>query len=153
MVVSQVFSCCLRIVSSSSTASAGTRFAFRNFVRIRNFGFLANRQHAALLPLCFRALQSLPHPSEPEVQNSHASRTQLFPKCPRCGGAMLILERLTSAQLLRACPNCASVLNLRPLPKGHFASRNHLAGESLRRWLQHCRRQAFPALQQAAPEA
>ncbi len=29
----------------------------RGFVRIRNFGFLANRQRAVLLPLCFRLLQ------------------------------------------------------------------------------------------------
>ena len=29
----------------------------RGFVRIRNFGFLANRQRATLLPLCFRLLQ------------------------------------------------------------------------------------------------
>ena len=26
----------------------------RSFVRIRNFGFLANRQRATLLPLCYR---------------------------------------------------------------------------------------------------
>ena len=30
----------------------------RGFVRIRNFGFLANRQRATLLPLCFRLLQN-----------------------------------------------------------------------------------------------
>ena len=29
----------------------------RAFVRIRNFGFFANRQRAMLLPLCFRLLQ------------------------------------------------------------------------------------------------
>jgi hypothetical protein len=27
----------------------------RGFVRIRNFGFLANRQRATLLPLCWRS--------------------------------------------------------------------------------------------------
>jgi hypothetical protein len=30
----------------------------RGLVRIRNFGFLANRQRAKLLPLCFRLLRS-----------------------------------------------------------------------------------------------
>src|SRR6202035_1402468 len=30
----------------------------RGFVRIRNFGFLANRQRAKLLPLCFNLLRS-----------------------------------------------------------------------------------------------
>jgi hypothetical protein len=29
----------------------------RGFVRIRNFGFLANRQRARLLPLCFSLLR------------------------------------------------------------------------------------------------
>src|SRR5215471_17900306 len=29
----------------------------RGFMRIRNFGFLANRRRAELLPLCFRLLQ------------------------------------------------------------------------------------------------
>jgi len=29
----------------------------RGFVRIRKFGFLANRQHATLLPLCFQLLR------------------------------------------------------------------------------------------------
>ncbi|HTT21327.1 MAG TPA: transposase [Candidatus Sulfotelmatobacter sp.] len=31
----------------------------RGFVRIRNFGFLANRRRAELLPLCFRLLQQI----------------------------------------------------------------------------------------------
>jgi hypothetical protein len=77
----------------------------RSFVRIRNFGFLANRQRAALLPLCFRTLQSLNRSAEPAPHISQASPAQSLPKCPRCGGAMLVLERLTSAQLqLRAPP-------------------------------------------------
>ncbi|HZD94016.1 MAG TPA: IS91 family transposase, partial [Candidatus Sulfotelmatobacter sp.] len=38
----------------------------RGFVRIRNFGFLANRQRATLLPLCFqllRGLENMPAPA------------------------------------------------------------------------------------------
>ena len=35
----------------------------RGFMRIRNFGFLANRQRAELLPLCFRLLQQSDQPA------------------------------------------------------------------------------------------
>src|SRR5438309_2383831 len=35
----------------------------RGFMRIRNFGFLANRPRAELLPLCLRLLQSSDHPA------------------------------------------------------------------------------------------
>jgi hypothetical protein len=77
----------------------------RGFVRIRNFGFLANRQRASLLPLCFRLLQSsTPHLSEPTAKTIELPRTQTLPKCPRCGGSMLVLERFTSAQVLLRAP-------------------------------------------------
>ena len=72
----------------------------RGFVRIRNFGFLANRQRAALLPLCFRLLPS----STPASDASEPPRSQPLPKCPRCGGSMHVLERLTAAQLLLRSP-------------------------------------------------
>jgi predicted RNA-binding Zn-ribbon protein involved in translation (DUF1610 family) len=75
------------------------------FVRIRNFGFLANRRRSTLLPLCSRLLNS---PSE-----SHSS-TQSIPNnastlaswtCPMCGGPMRVIERLSAAQLqLRSPP-------------------------------------------------
>jgi hypothetical protein len=72
----------------------------RGFVRIRNFGFLANRQRAALLPLCFRLFSS----STPASDASKPPRSQPQPKCPRCGGSMHVLERLTAAQLLLRSP-------------------------------------------------
>ncbi len=76
----------------------------RGFVRIRNFGFLANRQRATLLPLCFRLLQracdSPALPPQPE-------RTQVLPKCPLCGGTMHVIERLTTVQLLARSPPVA----------------------------------------------
>jgi hypothetical protein len=68
------------------------------FVRIRNFGFLANRQRATLLPLCFNLLGSPPDRSTPEPQQP--IRPTALPKCPLCGATMHILERLTPAQLL-----------------------------------------------------
>ena len=71
------------------------------FVRIRHFGFLANRQRATLLPLCFqlvgRALQT-------EQQASTAGPSDLW-SCPKCGGPMMIVERLTAAEIqLRSPP-------------------------------------------------
>jgi putative transposase/transposase-like zinc-binding protein len=80
----------------------------RGFVRIRNFGFLANRQRAALLPLCFRALQRVVKPSEHTTQIDHAPRTLPLPRCPLCGGSMLILERLSAAQILLRAPPYSS---------------------------------------------
>jgi hypothetical protein len=73
----------------------------RGFVRIRNFGFLANRQRATLLPLCFNLLQREPDPSG---QAPQVTRPPTLPKCPLCGGTMHVIERLTAAQLLLRSP-------------------------------------------------
>jgi len=72
------------------------------FVRIRNFGFLANRQRATLLPLCFRLLGSPPDRSTPAPQQP--ARSADLPKCPLCGATMQVVERLTAAQLLLRSP-------------------------------------------------
>lgn len=78
----------------------------RGFVRIRNFGFLANRQRAVLLPLCTQLLDRV-HPSNrvtPPV--SSPTRTLVLWTCPICGGPMCVIERLTAAQIqLRAPPS------------------------------------------------
>jgi Putative transposase/Transposase zinc-binding domain len=76
----------------------------RGFVRIRNFGFLANRQRAILLPLCFSLLQRAPHLS---TKGPQVTRPQTLPTCPHCGGTMQLIERLTPAQLLARSPPCA----------------------------------------------
>ena len=68
------------------------------FVRIRNFGFLANRQRARLLPLCFNLLGRASDPSTPQPQPP--TRSTVLPKCPLCGATMHVIERLTVAQLL-----------------------------------------------------
>src|SRR3974390_2227837 len=65
----------------------------KGFVRIRHFGFLANRRRATLLPLCFAALHALPPQAESEP--STASTTQPLWRCPKCGGPMLVVERFT----------------------------------------------------------
>jgi hypothetical protein len=65
----------------------------RGFVRIRSFGFLANRRRATLLPLSQRllAVQPMLHPSAPT-----ASPTQLTCfRCPKCSTPMLIVERFS----------------------------------------------------------
>jgi len=74
------------------------------FVRIRNFGFLANRRRAKLLPLCFNLFKS--SPELPTHTPQRPARTLDLPKCPNCGGSMYIIERLTPAQLLARSPPC-----------------------------------------------
>jgi hypothetical protein len=75
----------------------------KGFVRIRHFGFLANRRRAALLPLCFAALGALPRQTEPET--SPAPESDPLWRCPKCGGPMAVIERLTAAQIqLRSPP-------------------------------------------------
>jgi len=71
------------------------------FVRIRNFGFLANRRRATTLPLCFQLLGSAPQ-TEPEVSTTAPSDLWT---CPKCGGRMMVVERLTAAEIqLRSPP-------------------------------------------------
>jgi hypothetical protein len=76
----------------------------QGFVRIRSFGFLANRKRATLLPLCFHLLDSTAKPQA----DQHASSTKDAPdlyRCPRCGGPMKVIERLSAAEIqLRSPP-------------------------------------------------
>jgi len=79
----------------------------KGFVRIRHFGFLANRRRAQLLPLCFRALHSAP--AQTETATSTAQHTSPNWLCPKCGGPMVVLERLTAAQIQLRSPPTASL--------------------------------------------
>lgn len=73
----------------------------KGFVRIRHFGFLANRRRAALLPLCFQLFDA----SHTEPEASPAQKPRPLWLCPKCGGPMAVIERLTAAQLqLRSPP-------------------------------------------------
>jgi hypothetical protein len=82
------------------------------FVRIRHFGFLAHRRRAALLPLCFQFLgrpTDLPPAPELLPENEEGLSIALPStsswSCPHCGGPMIILERLTAAEMrLRSPP-------------------------------------------------
>jgi predicted Zn-ribbon and HTH transcriptional regulator len=81
----------------------------KGFVRIRSFGFLANRQRAKLLPRCFAALGSVPSPSQPPTSGNEPSRDLRL--CPYCGAPMPIIERLTAAQIqLRSPPSLDKVV-------------------------------------------
>ncbi len=76
----------------------------KGFVRIRHFGFLANRRRSTLLPLCFAALGTVPSQIEPET--SPAQESDPLWRCPKCGGPMAVIERLTAAQIqLRSPPS------------------------------------------------
>ena len=65
----------------------------RRFVRIRSFGFLANRQRTASLALCRQLL------AVSEVPAAEAKTCETAWRCPHCGGPMVVMERLTAAQL------------------------------------------------------
>jgi hypothetical protein len=74
----------------------------KGFVRIRNFGFLANRRRATLLPLCFHLLGS---PQQTKQELSTANDANNHRLCPKCGGPMMVIERLTAAEIqLRSPP-------------------------------------------------
>src|SRR2546422_9267847 len=80
----------------------------KGFMRIRNFGFLANRRRATLLPLCFQLLGTAQQPQAEQ----HASSTEDCPdlwRCPKCGGPMKVIERLTAAEIqLRSPPRISA---------------------------------------------
>jgi hypothetical protein len=70
----------------------------RGFVRIRFFGLLAHRRRARDLPLCRRVLASSPTPDRASSAGAPATPAASWP-CPRCGGLMVLIERLTAGQI------------------------------------------------------
>src|SRR5712664_1818211 len=80
----------------------------KGFVRIRNFGFLANRKRATLLPLCFHLLGAAQEALSEEHTSSTEDARDLY-RCPKCGGPMKVIERLTAAEIqLRSPPRINS---------------------------------------------
>ncbi len=69
----------------------------KGFVRIRHFGFLANRFRASQLALCQRLLATSPVAPVPQSSGDPPSHWQ----CPHCGAPMKVIERLTAAELSR----------------------------------------------------
>jgi hypothetical protein len=76
----------------------------KGFVRIRNFGFLANRKRATLLPLCLHLLGAVQETQAEPGASSSGDSPDLY-RCPKCGGPMKVVERLTAAEIqLRSPP-------------------------------------------------
>src|SRR6202049_4920947 len=75
----------------------------RGFVRIRSFGFLANRRRAHLLPLCQQLLShhSQPDPS-PGTLSPAAPITGL--RCPHCATVMLIVQTFSASTFVPTAP-------------------------------------------------
>jgi Putative transposase len=74
------------------------------FVRIRHFGFLANRRRADFLPLCFQLLGLAATPPTGQDTSSANNASDLW-FCPKCAGPMVVVERFTAAEMqLRSPP-------------------------------------------------
>jgi len=71
----------------------------RGFVRIRQFGFLANRHRSQSIALIRSLLASEPQSEEPFVTASCKAQWQ----CPRCGNLMQTSHRLTARELYSLC--------------------------------------------------
>ncbi len=71
----------------------------RGFVRIRHFGFLVNRARASNLVLCRQLLASNSSaPAETRTCQVPSESSTLW-HCPRCGAAMIVIQRFTAAKL------------------------------------------------------
>jgi hypothetical protein len=69
----------------------------RGFVRIRHFGFLANRNRQQQLALCHTLITNIALQS-PYTAPTSAPHSRDFWPCPVCGGTMTIVERFTVTQ-------------------------------------------------------
>ena len=87
------------------------RFMFhvlpKGFVRIRSFGYLANRQRSLLLPLCFQLLGSR---TDSPVTETIPTDTPGLWRCPKCGGPMIVLFRVYPPLQLTHSPPLGSAL-------------------------------------------
>lgn len=81
----------------------------KGFVRIRSFGFLANRRRGILLPVCFSLLGSVPPTSDAEVSSTEEHVVHLW-TCPKCGGPMTPVLRLSAADILLRSPPSATAV-------------------------------------------
>jgi hypothetical protein len=71
----------------------------KGFVRIRHFGFLANRFRVSRLALCRQLLApSSSVPAETGTCKTSSDGSSLW-HCPRCGAAMIVVQRLTAVEL------------------------------------------------------
>jgi predicted RNA-binding Zn-ribbon protein involved in translation (DUF1610 family) len=68
-------------------------------VRIRHFGFLANRFRTSRLALSRQLLSSNSPTPAPAATCQAPSETSSLWHCPRCGAAMIVVQRFTAAEL------------------------------------------------------
>jgi Putative transposase len=78
------------------------------FVRIRHFGFLANRKRAINLPLCFQLLDAAATPPTEQGKSDAGNAIDLW-LCPKCAGPMVVVERLTAAEMQLRSPPVVTV--------------------------------------------
>jgi hypothetical protein len=69
----------------------------KGFVRIRHFGFLANRFRAARVKLCRQLLANAPLP--PATAQAPQTDAAIW-HCPQCGAVMIILQRFAKPESL-----------------------------------------------------
>lgn len=67
----------------------------KRFVRIRHFGFMTNYQRSSSREPSRQLLRMRPVIRSTETAPSLSSWT-----CPKCGGPMIIVERLTAIQMM-----------------------------------------------------
>jgi predicted Zn-ribbon and HTH transcriptional regulator len=70
----------------------------KGFVRIRHFGFLANRFRASRLALGRRLLASGGSTAKVETHDVRPESSSLW-HCPRCGASMIVIQRFTALAL------------------------------------------------------
>jgi hypothetical protein len=80
----------------------------QGFVRIRHFGFLACRRRSTTLPLCFQLLGAAQEALTEEHTSSTEDPRDLY-RCPKCGGPMKVIERLTAAEIQLRSPPAVTV--------------------------------------------
>ena len=70
----------------------------KGFVRIRHFGFLANRWRASRLALGRQLLASASS-TEQHIRAHRVPDSSSLWHCPRCGASMIVIHRFTAAEL------------------------------------------------------
>jgi len=71
----------------------------RGFVKIRHFGFLANRNRRQALRLCRSLLPAAPDPGSTPLTDLRCRAVER--KCPRCQiGRLRIIDRIPAQQLI-----------------------------------------------------
>ena len=100
--------------SMSSCAASCCICSPQGFVRIRNFGFLANRRRATLLPLCFHLLGAA-QTASPTKTPPPPMTPPIFGAAPSVVAPMKVIERLTAAEMRLRSPPAGHRCRMKPL--------------------------------------